>query len=268
MKNNPTVTSDSKFFVKVVRVVSVVFALFCVDIGVLSAEMLPIVHYDVENTPVSGFGCWNHSYDGTITDTGRTVGGSVICPAGAIGHVLNYTGGSGSLNDGQVSETHLLLTRKDDAGEDLKPVIKLYLNGPHKIDQIRLLKGDFSFTTITGFTVEINGTAIPFAAVPISNDPLSVTVDLKGSLLNAQPTDVVVLRDFSASFYGSEIDQFGIGEITVDGTAAISVPTNIGQCRRNGWKSFGFRNQGQCIRYVITSKIEDFREELRDEILH
>jgi hypothetical protein len=31
---------------------------------------------------------------------------------------------------------------------------------------------------------------------------------------------------------------------------APSAPTTKGQCRNDGWRQFGFKNQGQCIAYV------------------
>ena len=59
--------------------------------GAAFAGTVPIVSYDVSQTPGSGFGCWSHLYTGTIVDTGHTVGGSVVCiPNG--GHVFNYSG--------------------------------------------------------------------------------------------------------------------------------------------------------------------------------
>jgi hypothetical protein len=34
------------------------------------------------------------------------------------------------------------------------------------------------------------------------------------------------------------------------GIAVASVPTSKEQCKHGGWKQFGFKNQGQCIRFV------------------
>jgi hypothetical protein len=34
------------------------------------------------------------------------------------------------------------------------------------------------------------------------------------------------------------------------GVAVSSVPTTKQQCKHGGWKRFGFKNQGQCIRLV------------------
>lgn len=227
---------------------------FITSTGLASGEPILITSYDIDQTPVSGFGCWFHNFTGTITDTGRTVSGSGVCSSDGIGHVLNYAGGSGTLNDGAFDTTHLLLTRNADDGLMLQPVIRLHLGGVHTINELRLLKGNFSFTNITGATVEINGTAVPIIPTPIGGDPLSVLLDLRGTALEAQPTTQITLKNFSASFLGGPIDQFGIGEIVADGANVVLRPTDKDQCKNNGWKRFDFKNQGQCIQYVNTGK--------------
>jgi hypothetical protein len=34
----------------------------------------------------------------------------------------------------------------------------------------------------------------------------------------------------------------------------ITDPTSMDQCKKGGWEDFGFKNQGQCIRFVNTGK--------------
>lgn len=224
-----------------------------------SAETVPIVSYDVSQTPGSGFGCWSHIYTGTKVDTGHTVSGSVICtPEG--GHVFNYSSGSGTLNDGLVDTTHLLLTRTDDQGQDLQPLITLRLGRVVTVNQIRLLKGNNSFTCITGAAAEINGTTVSFEnPSPIEGDCRSVVLNLGPTALAMLPTSQIMLKSFSASFSGFPIDQFGIGEIEVDGTDVILSPTAKDQCKNDGWKNYEgpygpFKNQGDCIQFVNTDK--------------
>jgi hypothetical protein len=36
--------------------------------------------------------------------------------------------------------------------------------------------------------------------------------------------------------------------------AAASDPTDAHQCKGGGWLGFGFKNQGQCVRFVETGK--------------
>lgn len=52
------------------------------------------------------------------------------------------------------------------------------------------------------------------------------------------------------STFGAERDQdfdwtrFDVGQ--------VADPQNKDECKRGGWQDFGFRNQGQCIRFVTT----------------
>jgi len=223
----------------------------------VSAATQQITSYDIAQTPESGFGCWFHTYTGTITDTGYTVSGSVSCspdPTPNQARVLNYSNGSGTLNDGLFDTTQLLMTRTDDQGQPLKPVITLHLGGVFTINEIRLLRGNNSFTDITGATVQIGITELPLIPTPIGGDPRSVLLDLRGTPLAGIPTNQITLQNFSASISGSPIDQFGIGEIEVDGTEVILLPTDKKQCENGGWKNFSFKNQGQCSQFVNTGK--------------
>ena len=227
----------------------------------VSAETVPIGSYDVLQTPGSGFGCWDHNYTGTRADTGRTVGGSVACSPEAT-HVFDYSGGNGTLNDRLSNTTHLLLTRPDDQGLSLKPVITLHLSKVVTVNQVRLVKGDSSFTCITGASVEIRGTTFTFLTPqPIEGDCRSVVLDLALTepSLAAVPTGEITLKDFQASFFGGPIDQFGLGEIEVDGTDVKLKPTSKEQCKKGGWRNYEgsngpFKNQGDCIQFVNTGK--------------
>jgi hypothetical protein len=229
------------------------------------AATVQIISYNIEQTPESGFGCWSHNYTGTMTDTGHTVSGSGNCAVNNPAHVQNYSGGSGTINDGLFDTTHLFIVtcgdpnspfgcRHDDQGGDIQPVITLYLGGTYTINEIRLLKGNFSFTAITSVTVQIGATEIPVTPMAIGGDSLSVLLDVRGTDLGVLPTNQITLKGFSASFYGSAIDQFGIGEIEVDGTEVVLSPTTKDQCKDDGWKNFAFKNQGQCIKFINTGE--------------
>ncbi|MFP5319319.1 MAG: hypothetical protein ACLGI2_13640 [Acidimicrobiia bacterium] len=66
---------------------------------------------------------------------------------------------------------------------------------------------------------------------------------------------------FYSTFYVREGPQAGQ---TVDGfeqrfrsdgvAPVVALPTDVDQCRDGGWARFGFRNQGECVRYVVTGK--------------
>jgi hypothetical protein len=43
------------------------------------------------------------------------------------------------------------------------------------------------------------------------------------------------------------------GDITV--IDAPPLPANKDQCKNGGWRSFGFKNQGQCVAFVIKAKV-------------
>jgi len=146
------------------------------------------------------------------------------------------------------------MTRNSDQGQLLQPVITLYFGGTYTINEIRLLKGNNSFTNITAVAVQIGGTTISVTPTPIGGDPLSVLIDVRGTALAALPTNQLVLKNFSASFFGSPIDQFGIGEVVVDGSEVVLSPTTKDQCKNGGWQTFGFNNEGQCIQFVNTGK--------------
>ena len=67
-----------------------------------AAAPLIIASYDVTDTPLSGFGCWSHTYSGAITLTNRTVIG---CGNDPPVPVANYTGGGGSLSSSNIASS-------------------------------------------------------------------------------------------------------------------------------------------------------------------
>ena len=108
---------------------------------------VPVVAYDIAATPRPGWGCWTHMYDGTVTDTGRTVSGSVVCPQGAFvpAELLDYTNGSGTLNDGNLLAGHLLVLRPDDAGTTINPQVTVQFATPVHVETIIIHGGDSVF---------------------------------------------------------------------------------------------------------------------------
>jgi hypothetical protein len=205
-----------------------------------SAAPVFIVGYDIAQTPRSGFGCWFHDYDGTVTNTGRTVSGSVVCSADG-SQIANYSGGSGTLNDGVISTstigTHLFTTRNADDGGPISPVITLHLGGTYFVNAIHIFGGDLGGNAIpgalNGMTVEIGGSSLalattPFGALNAIGVAANDQVDLTHTTLAVVATNQIVLRNFTASFFGFPFDQFSITEITVDGSpAAFAVSIDI-----------------------------------------
>jgi streptogramin lyase len=39
------------------------------------------------------------------------------------------------------------------------------------------------------------------------------------------------------------------------GIAVVAVPTSTRNCRHGGWRRFGFKNQGQCIKFVVVARV-------------
>jgi hypothetical protein len=210
-----------------------------VSAGAVAAPV-QITGYDVDQTPRSGFGCWSHEYTGTITNTGRTISGSVNCSTDG-NQIANYAGGGGTLNDNQISTstsgTHLFFTRNADDGQPINPVITLYLGGTFVIEAIRLFGGDIQGNAIpgalTGATVEIGGTSIALATIPFGTPnaigvPVNGLLDLRDTALAGISTNRIVLRNFTSAFFGQPFDQFSITEISVDGSpVGISVAIDI-----------------------------------------
>jgi hypothetical protein len=198
------------------------------------AEPVPIVSYDVDDTPRSGWGGWAHAYTGTITDTGRTVAG--FSGTGDGNNIANYAGGSGSLNDGVIdngiSGTQLFTNRNADDGSPINPVVTLHLGSIFLIDAIRTFGSDTCCNIIPGaldhVTVALGGSSLGFATIPFGPPnalgvPADDLIDVASSALAALATDTIVLRNFQATFFGP-FDQFSISEITVQGTPAAGVP--------------------------------------------
>jgi len=229
----------------------------------VSADPVTISSYDIQQTPISGFGFWYHTYTGIITNTGRFDSGFDIA---------DYSGGSGTLNDKLIATDgvpltsigdHLFVNRNDSTGSPIVPVITLHLDGTYKISQIRIFGGEGFCNiipgAIDGATIEIVGMAIPIPTSPFGtancigiqpNDRL----DLSNTSLASIPTNQIILRNITATYGSSLLDQFAITEIEVDGTKALNIPTDKTQCMKAGWNKYGFKNQGQCIQFVNTGK--------------
>ena len=178
--------------------------------------------YDIEQTPPSGFGGWGHNYNGTISDTGDG------------NQIFNYTGGTGSLNDGIISNidsTHLFVMRNADDGQPIAPTITLHLDGVYFISQIIVYGGNISFNVIpgalNGATVSLGGASESMLSMP-SGEPNEIGIqtidifDLSASSLGEIPTNEIVLSNFTSQFFGFPLDQFSIAEIQVEGTPFLN----------------------------------------------
>ena len=196
-----------------------------------AAAPLTIASYDVTDTPLSGFGCWSHTYSGAITLTNRTVIG---CGNDPPVPVANYAGGSGSLNDGVIAPSEyfsqLFTLTSYDGGPPLSPSITLHLATPGTVNRIQIYGGNPANAIpggIDGVTVEIGGVAIAFATTPFGvlnalGVPVNDEIDLSGSALAGVLTDLIVLRDFTGALAFSSA--ISITEITV---ASLPEPATL-----------------------------------------
>jgi len=65
------------------------------------AAPIAITSYGIQDATMSGYGGWMHTFTGTITPVRAFTNG----PGGPPGTVANYTNGSGTLNDGELSSS-------------------------------------------------------------------------------------------------------------------------------------------------------------------
>jgi hypothetical protein len=185
---------------------------------------IQITSYDIDSTPRSGFGCWDHTYNGLILNLSRTASNVGYCFDG--NQIAKYWSGIGTLNDGIIND-----------GLPITPVITLHLDGMFTINKITVFGGRADYYAPPGAllsaTVEIGGVAVVDKLITSigSANALGIFPDgefnLIGTPLADRPTNMIVLRDFVSSFYGQPFDQFSITEITVDGSLP-PVPMPVG----------------------------------------
>jgi hypothetical protein len=53
---------------------------------------------------------------------------------------------------------------------------------------------------------------------------------------------------------GAFINSYGSGRRGTLGLTFTPFPTSKDQCKKDGWRAFGFKNQGQCIKFVNTGE--------------
>jgi hypothetical protein len=176
----------------------------------INASAVTIASYDIQNATTSGYGLWNHTYDGTISSLGS--------------NTANYSGGSGTLNDGLYQDrdnNHVF-----DQGLGL-PVITLYLDSFATLNSISLFGWNLAGTgeintipgTITSVDVTINGVTETISTTPfgpvIYEVPVHDLIDLNGTLLDSVKSSEIILSNFIGDVSG----YFNITEIEIDGSS-------------------------------------------------
>ena len=200
------------------------------------ARPIPVTGYDIQRTPESGLFGFEHVYTGTKTPTGRSI------LAGTY-RLLDYAGGSGTLNDGiypfSVTAAHMLKIATADDGLPVDPRITVYLGRQALITSLKAYQGplpsgpDFYSGAFISATFEIGTTSetIPLGRGfgPTNSVGWFVNRDfmLAATSLGAIPTDRIVLRDFLALMHRYTLREFEIGEIEIEGIPVIDVDIDI-----------------------------------------
>jgi len=176
-----------------------------------AAQAVSVTSYDIVNARPSGFGGWSHDYTGAML-------------AKANG-TFDYTGGSGSLNDG-VIPLGLAGMQLFNLGDNV--TIKLHLDGPATLQSISLFGANGSGNsipgTLTGWSVSIGASTQAFSSTAfgprcagtLCND----SVSLVGTGLDLIATDTVTL----SGFQGGWSHYFSIAEVGLTGVAVAAVP--------------------------------------------
>ncbi len=185
--------------------------LVVVLVWTLDIHAAVITSYDVANARESGFGCWTHVYD----DDGIVANGD---------GTSNYSGGSGTLNDGLLGTSHLdtqLFCVSD------SPSITLHLDSATNVSEIKLFSFDTLLNRIPGNLVSVDVTIGDVTVLVTANGfgPATLTQSNSNELLllldsglTSVAAETVTLSGFQAT--GSWSDFFSISEITVAGNAA------------------------------------------------
>lgn len=186
--------------------------------GSALAQNPVITSYDITDAARTGFGGWGHNYGGSIVDTGSfSANGFAFTRA-------DYSGGSGTLNDGSEGsspgDTQLFANNAN-----ARPRITLHLDGSYAIASITLYSFDSGNTipgTLVACDVTIGGQTQSFNTTePTLHDEF---IDLSNSPLGNIPTNTVILDNFVWGGNNGLNEMFCIGEIgLVGGSAGFSL---------------------------------------------
>lgn len=189
------------------------------------AGPIAITSYDITNAMIAGTGGWSHTYSGVITQLGNGV--------------ANYSGGSGTLNNG-VIETNHPITQLFNYPQQTSPVITLFFDGFYTIESLLIYGGNFLGNsipgTLTGLNISINGISENFSTSGqglFSNGRYADDfASLTGSSLQGLVTNQISLSGFTST-WGT--NTFSIAEISISGEvaqlpapASVSAPASLG----------------------------------------
>lgn len=130
-----------------------------------------------------------------------------------------------SPNQGKGSELNLELTLEDSF------LIEVANSGGSSNVTIILRSGNGAVNQ-AGFELEVGSNLIPLSGFPQLTE------------LAASDIDGIAFRGLNT------FERFAISTAS----ASPSDPSSAEECKKGGWEDFGFRNQGQCIRFVNTGQ--------------
>ncbi|MGF6115965.1 hypothetical protein ABIE30_003038 [Janthinobacterium lividum] len=181
-----------------------------------SVNAQTIVTYDVTNGRAQNAGHWSNNYNGEITPA--TPGSNWN---------YNYTGGSGSLNDGVIPNS-IESTQFIYAPEN--PIITLHLSGKTIVSEMNfysmLYAWNGSAGNLSGATVSFGGQSLymdspnwgPRCSSYLCNNRFSFA----GTALEGVATDVITISGFKTKVASDPL--YSIGEITLNGSLVSPVP--------------------------------------------
>lgn len=193
------------------------FMLFLLSFASLAAHSQTISSYDIQNGRLTDNAPgWQWNYSGSITPSATTAG------------LFDYTGGSGTLNDGIIPQYHENIQGFVPSDNT---VLVLHLSGASTINEINffsmlgqnVLAGNLSGTTISfgGQSVALQSTDWGASCgFTLCNDRIS----LLDTALAGISTDVITLSNFTSVNFPGYGGAFPIGEITLSGSAIPAVP--------------------------------------------
>jgi PEP-CTERM motif len=160
--------------------------------SVASFAQASITSYDMSNVHLSGYGNWNHTYSGLITAQSNGL--------------YNYSGGSGTLNDGVIGNNNNashLISNADNS------TITLHLDQFYKLNELNILGGPSSGNGIPGnlsaLDVTINGKTQRFSSAAwgdFTNSYGTKTnekISFIGSLFENIVTKQITLSNFASA---------------------------------------------------------------------
>lgn len=180
----------------------------------VSAAPISITGYDIFHTSASGSGGWGNTYTGSVVSDGASR--------------FNYTGGSGTMNNGVVESTEQTTQLLDNSGNIS---VVLHLGAMYSLNSLSIFGGDIHNLIppeLQGMTIGIGASSAVFSLASFGPDFGSGQVDhlatITGSALDGVVSDTITLSGFTGSpccgpqFFPS------IAEITLDGQNSVAVP--------------------------------------------